>query len=437
MTLYETDWSPGTYRRGGGDYYQGPMMMNILSRLDRDDERCLFNDGVPSKPSLTCILTIINIYRWLEGIVEKRVPKKRVRRGKKVKPWRDEELRSLLRERRQAERFWRKYGTDESKRTFNDLKKKFGLMDKEKRALFIKEDLETVKDDPRALQRKLQRLLGKTETILPETTNSKNLADSFSQFFNSKVTKIRKFVEEEQRKYEESEEPEEQKVEESEEHRKYEETEEQKYEDSEEPEEQKSEESGEHEYEETGPEDCQPSWTDFAIVYEEEIVSVIKSMSNKHCDLDPLPTSVVKECPPSLCGISGLRLQYSRDVTKFRVDHIAVTCKVATVLRILQPEVEESFNLFLSTHWCHPFYFISTFITWYLILSFFSCVVRVKHYIFLGYTALIILQSSVNYIALVLWNMGGLQYVTVFGYMAIATSEWFRDFSLLPFCLEQ
>eukprot|EP00116_Pleurobrachia_bachei_P000565 sb/3460827/ len=36
----------------------------------------------------------------------------------------------------------------------------------------------------------------------------------------------------------------------------------------------------------------------------------------------------------------------------------------------------------------------------------FSHVVRVKHYIFLGYTALIILQSSVNYIALVLWNMG-------------------------------
>jgi len=236
--------------------------------------------------------TIINIYRWLEGIVEKRVPKKRVRRGKKVKPWRDEELRSLLRERRQAERYWRKHGTVESKRMFNDLKKKFGTMDKEKRALFIKEDLDTVKDDPRALQRKLQKLLGKTETILPETTNSKKLADSFSQFFNSKVTKIRKFVEEEQQKYEDSEE-----------HLTYEETEEQKYEDSEEPEELKFEEAEEHEYEETGPEDYQPSWTDFAIVYEEEIVSVIKSMSNKHCDLDPLPTSVVKECVRELSPV--------------------------------------------------------------------------------------------------------------------------------------
>ena len=235
--------------------------------------------------------TIINIYRWLENIVEKRVPKKRVKRGKKIKPWRDEELRSLLRERRKAERYWRKHGTMEAKRMFNELKKKFGSMDKEKRSLFIKEDLETVKDDPRALQRKLQRLLGKTETILPETTNNKKLADSFSQFFNSKVTKIRKFVEEEQKKnedseehltYEEPEESEDLKSEESEEHRKYEDYE-------------------EHKYEET--EDCRPSWKDFAIVSEEEIVSVIKSMSNKHCDLDPLPTSVVKECVRELAPV--------------------------------------------------------------------------------------------------------------------------------------
>ena len=249
--------------------------------------------------------TIVNIYRWLEGIVEKRVPKKRVRRGKKVKPWRDEELRNLLRERRQAERYWRKHGTIESKMMFNDLKKKFGLKDKEKRALFIKEDLETVKDDPRALQRKLQRLLGKTETILPETTDSKNLADSFSQFFNSKVTKIRKFVKEEQQKYEE---PEEKKYEETEDHLKYEESEESeenpKYEESEEH--RKYEES-----EETISEDRKPSWTDFTIVKEEEIVSVVKSMSNKHCDLDPLPTSVVKECVRELAPVLATMVNQS------------------------------------------------------------------------------------------------------------------------------
>ena len=219
--------------------------------------------------------TIINIYRWLESIVEKRVPKKRVRRGKKVKPWRDEELRSLLRERRQAERHWRKHGTSESRRIFCELKKKFGQMDKEKRALFIKDDLETAKGDPKALQRKLQRLLGKTETILPETTNSKKLADSFLQFFNAKVTKIKEFVKEEQEKYEDSEDQ--QEDEDSEEHHKYEDSED--------------------------TEDCKPSWTDFAIVEEEEMISVIKSMSTKHCDLDPLPTSVVKECVRELSPV--------------------------------------------------------------------------------------------------------------------------------------
>eukprot|EP00116_Pleurobrachia_bachei_P001073 sb/3461335/ len=239
--------------------------------------------------------TIINIYRWLESLVEKWVPKKRVRGGKKIKPWRDEELRSLLRERRKAERYWRKHGTMAAKSMFNELKRKFGSMDKEKRALFIKEDLDTVKDDPRALQRKLQRLLGKTETILPETTNSKKLADSFSQFFNSKVTKIRKFVKEEQKKYEDSEEH--LKYEESEDHLKYEEPEDHlEYEESEEY--RKYE-----DYEESGTEDSRPSWTDFAIVSEEEIIPVIKSMSNKHCDLDPLPTSVVKECVRELAPV--------------------------------------------------------------------------------------------------------------------------------------
>ena len=209
---------------------------------------------------------VVNFYRWLEGIVEKRVPRKRVRTGKKFKPWRDEELRGLLRERRSAERYWRKHGTEDSKRRFNDLKKLYGNMDKEKRSLFIKEDLDSVKGDPKKLQNKLQKLLGKAETILPETTSTKDLADDFSQFFSSKVTKIRDQVNEEQQQSDDYEEPE---------------------------------------------RTCHTTWKEFREVSEEELVSIVKSMSSKHCDLDPLPTWVVKECIRDLAPVLTSMVNHS------------------------------------------------------------------------------------------------------------------------------
>ena len=202
--------------------------------------------------------SIVNFYRWLEGVVERRVPRKRVRTGKKFKPWRDEELRGILRERRSAERYWRKHGTEDAKRRFNDLKKLYGTMDKEKRSDFVKEDLEAAKGDPKKLQRKLQKLLGKVETILPETTNNKNLADDFSEFFSSKVTKIRTQVNEEQQQAGEFVEP---------------------------------------------GKTCHTTWNEFRDISEEELISLVKSMSSKHCDLDPLPTWLVKECIGDLAPV--------------------------------------------------------------------------------------------------------------------------------------
>jgi hypothetical protein len=209
---------------------------------------------------------VVNFYRWLEGIVERRVPRKRVRTGKKFKPWRDEELRGLLRKRRNAERYWRKHGTEDAKRRFNDLKKLYGNMDKEKRSLFIKEDLDAVKGDPKKLQNKLQKLLGKAETILPETTSSKNLADDFSQFFSSKVTKIRDQVNEEQQQAGDFEEP---------------------------------------------GRTCHSTWKEFREISEEELVAIVKSMSSKHCDLDPLPTWVVKECIRDLAPVLTSMVNHS------------------------------------------------------------------------------------------------------------------------------
>ena len=50
---------------------------------------------------------------------------------------------------------------------------------------------------PGALQRKLDRLLGKSETLLPETGNKQKLAEVFANYFLGKVENIRTTVREE------------------------------------------------------------------------------------------------------------------------------------------------------------------------------------------------------------------------------------------------
>ena len=93
----------------------------------------------------------------------------------------------ILRERRRAERAWEKNKTPLTKKLFNELKRQFGRVDKGARIEYVRDDLEASKDDPGALQRKLDRLLGKSETLLPETGNKQKLAEDFADYFLGKV----------------------------------------------------------------------------------------------------------------------------------------------------------------------------------------------------------------------------------------------------------
>ena len=190
--------------------------------------------------------------RTLGNLVEKSVELKKRRRGKKLRPWReDESVKDVLKLRRRAERAWRKNKTPIRKAQFNDLKRQFGKVDKDARIGFNKKNLEESKDDPKGLQRKVNRLLGKAESILPESGNDRKLAEDFAEFFSNKVDKIRTSVCEEQSDLEDGEAL------------------------------------------RTDPE-CK--LVQFEEVSVEYIKGLIKDMPDKTCDLDIIPTWLVKGC---------------------------------------------------------------------------------------------------------------------------------------------
>ena len=217
----------------------------------------------------------LQIYQGvMKHLVETVFPLKRAKRNKKKRPWRSNpEVREVLRLRRRAERAWEKNKTPITKKQYNDLKRQFGKIEKEARTKHVKDDLEESKDDAKGLQRKLNRLLGKTETVLPEAGCSQELAEKFADFFSSKVEKIRTAV------------------------------------------------SGEKDavfstltHPPTVAAQC--SLVDFEEISEDHLKRLVKSMADKSCDLDVIPTWLVKECidelAPHLLRIVNLSLRCSR-----------------------------------------------------------------------------------------------------------------------------
>ena len=191
--------------------------------------------------------------RELEDLVDTTVPLRRRKKAKKLRPWRDnEEVRQALRLRRSAERAWEGNKTPITKKQYNAMKKMFGKVDKEARINYVKADLEESKGDSNGLQRKLNRLLGKSEVVLPETGCDRQLAEDFADFFTGKVEKIRNSVTTEG-----------------------------------------------HAYEDVEPlEDFARTCTfeEFREVSCEEIERIVKDMADKTCDLDLIPTWMIKEC---------------------------------------------------------------------------------------------------------------------------------------------
>lgn len=218
----------------------------VNSDLGMQGFNCTLNEG-------------ISLYNnVLTELMDKHCPiiKKKIR--KDDTPWRDLELRELRRRRRAAERAWRK--GKGSKDVYVDLRKKFELMDLHKRCKYNKESLEASSGDSKTLYKKLNRLLGNESHDLPSDADPLQLAEDFKDFFAEKVGKIRKDIETEAENL----------IDITDDHVPL------------------------HEDAELN---C------FSPVLMEDLEKMIKSMSNKFCDMDPIPTFLLKSCSDVLSPI--------------------------------------------------------------------------------------------------------------------------------------
>ena len=181
-------------------------------------------------------------------------------------PWIDEELRTLRRRRRAAERAWRKDKESREKRImYISLCKYFSDEELKKRCLHNKSSLRASSGDTKTLFKKVNRLLGNEVKDLPNHQDSGALAENFKEFFGEKVSKIRSDIEDESTGT-----------------------------------------TTRISDEDTPGYDAPPapcSLDGFSCITEDVLQVMISKMSNKFCCLDPVPTYILKDCVSELSPI--------------------------------------------------------------------------------------------------------------------------------------
>ena len=171
-------------------------------------------------------------------------------------PWYTDSIKQAKRERRQAERRWKKTKLTVDREILKDRQQSVNKMCDEAKTLFYNKKIEDAGNDSKELFKLSNTLLKKAkDNSLPTHTCEKELANNFGNYFSQKIEKIRTDFTP-QNRYIITEDP----------------------------------------SESTLP----PEMRSFKEMTEDEIEKVITSGNSKSCTLDPLPTSLLKEVLPTL-----------------------------------------------------------------------------------------------------------------------------------------
>ena len=188
-------------------------------------------------------------------LMDKHCPVIKRKLGKKPTPWMDLELRTLRRQRRAAERAWRK-GTG-NRADYIRLRDEFTYQEVIKRSSHHRESLRASSGDTKTLYKKLNRLLGNESHDLPRHIDSNKLSEDFKDFFAEKVNKIRRdiFATEDEMTLE------------------------------------------------IPGSTLNCSFDSFSTITSKDLKDLVSKMSNKFCCLDPIPTFLLKKCVDELTPI--------------------------------------------------------------------------------------------------------------------------------------
>lgn len=218
----------------------------------------------------------------LSGLLDKHAPEVvKPLRTHPSSPWFTAEIKAQKTVYRQAERRWRKHPLTVNFQIYQDAYTEYRVMCTEAKKSFFQQKVQECADNQKALYSMASRLMFKGKsTALPSHTDSQEMAQSFAQFFDDKIDKIRNEIRANQ--------------------------------DS----------SPAHEVTVKPPE-----MNTLALVTEQELREIVCQSNSKHCSLDPIPTSLVKSCLntllPVICRIINLSLQASRVPDVFK--HAIVT----------------------------------------------------------------------------------------------------------------
>ena len=196
----------------------------------------------------------------LTVIMDRHCPIMKKRIKPRHHPWFDDSLRALRRKRRAAERKFRKCKSHNARLDYIKLRNEFSRMEYIKKTSFHRRAFKDCSNDIKKTFQKISELTGVENKHLPGTSNTHDLAEDFKEFFSDKVSKIRTNVENLQKNS-----------------------------------------AKDHDEEPSLP--CPGSFESFKTLSEEELQSTIKRMSNKFCELDPIPTWLLKKCLPELSNI--------------------------------------------------------------------------------------------------------------------------------------
>ena len=185
--------------------------------------------------------------------------------------WYNEDCKNAKRKRRKTEKTWRKHLSESvdikllisAWNSYKEAMKSTGKILRSNRIGYYRKKLESTADDPASTNKTVNHLLGKQKipTELPTTFSENELPDKFNDFFKSKVDNIYEKI--------------------------------------------KSDTCFTEEPSIIPDTDEPPSnkLSKFAMVSDQELLTIVKGMNKKHCDSDPLPTSLVLALLPELLPI--------------------------------------------------------------------------------------------------------------------------------------
>ena len=281
--------------RGSSDHY--PIMFNIhcvpsyrntkinvTTRKWKNLDVNAFKENILACDFIRCPEKTLSLEELVDGysktlsaILNKLCPEQhKTVRPRPLQAWFNEELRQLKRNKRSAERNWKKLRSPTNKEKYQTIKKLYHSAIKLARLNFYKKSLLKDKLDIKQVYKTVNRLTGDDfSSTLPTHSDKTVLANNMSDFFSSKIENIRMDITNENEKNV-METP---------------------------------------IIDERPP--CNAVLENFSMISPQELKNVICSMNNKSNPRDPIPTWLVKECVDELSPVIMMIIEKSLNQAEF------------------------------------------------------------------------------------------------------------------------